>query len=105
MKDNRINENFLLKNIEFLRLYNGEEKTKLNSIFDKFKNCQNCYKTSNSLTLSNKINSLNNNLPTLFANRNSYVDVLDNVVKRYREMAQAFVLSAKKMEGDSNDSN
>ena len=100
MKDNRIDETLLLKNIELLDSYNSEEKKKLNSIFDRFKSCIDNYKTSNSSSITSKVNSLKSNLPNINTNRMAYSNVLVEVIKRYRETAKGVVKSAKKMESD-----
>ena len=98
--DSFINESLLRKNIELLSLYAGEEKSKLNQIFDKFSYCQKCYNTSNNSRIVTKQNILKENISTIENNRKEYSAVIEKTIDIYNKTADEVKQSAKKAGGD-----
>ena len=95
MNENTLNEDLLRKNIQLLRLYSSEEQSKLKGIFNRMNDCMRNYRTSNSSSLNNKISFLKSNKTVINYNRQEYIRILNQVIKRYDKTANDFLKSAR----------
>ena len=95
MNENTLNEDLLRKNIQLLRLYSSEEQSKLKGIFNRMNDCMRNYRTSNSSSLNNKISFLKSNKTVINYNRQEYIRILNQVIKRYDKTTNDFLKSAR----------
>jgi len=100
MSKSIIDETLLRKNIDLLSMYSEEEKQKCDMVFDRMRSGLASYKSSNTSRMQNKLTNLKNQMPTISSNRKEYEKIIEAVIMKYRESAQAFVSSAQKAGGD-----
>lgn len=91
-----LNESLLEKNIEQVQLYSDEEKESLTAICDKFYEFSKSYCSANTTILNNNIDELKSNISTIYAKRNQYVKILNEVIEKYDVLSNITVATFDK---------
>ena len=84
---NIMDQEQILRATEKIAVYEKQKATNFNQITSTFHNMQNNYNSSNSKKITNLIIEMQNMENKIQENEKRYIEVLENVIKKYQETA------------------